>query len=63
MKQFAIKAAKGAFTAAGGAVAMALTNGIPMTRHAWVMVGAAAGGAAFHGVWNIIEQSTNEPKA
>jgi hypothetical protein len=57
MKQLAIKAAKGAFTAGGAAVAVSLSNGIPMTRHAWVMVGCAAGGAAFHGLWNIIEQS------
>lgn len=57
MKQFAIKAAKGAISAGGAAVAVSLANGIPMTRHGWVMLGAAAGGAAFHGIWNVIEQS------
>jgi len=57
MKKVLIKAAKGAFTAAGGAVAMAVVHGTPMTRHGWVMVGSAAGGAAFHGIWSIIEQA------
>jgi len=58
-KQVALKAAKGSLTAGGGAAAGMLANGIPMSRHGWLMVGAVAGGAAFHAGWNFIEQALN----
>lgn len=57
LKQFAVKVIKGAVT--GGAVSLGvmLKNGVPLDQHGLTVALSAVSGAAFHGLWNAIEQA------